>query len=96
MTDTQQQQLTAERGKVHGDFSDVAATAQTLKAVAKGSKNWQSLSSTQREGVDMILHKVARILCGDPNHRDHWDDIAGYAHITSIRITPSTTPKAGG
>lgn len=27
----------------------------------------------------MILAKIARIVSGDPNHADHWDDIAGYA-----------------
>ena len=27
----------------------------------------------------MILHKLARILNGDPNYVDSWHDIAGYA-----------------
>ena len=29
----------------------------------------------------MILHKIGRILAGDPNHKDHWVDIAGYANL---------------
>ena len=29
----------------------------------------------------MILHKVARILNGDPDYVDSWADIAGYAQL---------------
>lgn len=91
MTDTAA--LTTERGKVHGDFTDVAMCARSFKSIAQISKNWPTLTATQKEGVDMILHKLARILSGDPNHHDHWDDIAGYAHITSVRIAPPPEKK---
>jgi hypothetical protein len=40
----------------------------------------------QRESLDMIQHKISRILNGDPNIVDSWADIAGYAHIVAIRI----------
>ena len=76
-----------ERRKQHGDFSVHAALSQRLKAVAQSDAgNYGGLAETQREAIDMILHKIARILAGDPNHRDHWDDIAGYAKITADRI----------
>ena len=29
----------------------------------------------------MILHKVARIMAGNPKEADHWRDIAGYATL---------------
>lgn len=29
----------------------------------------------------MIAHKMGRILAGDAEFIDHWDDIEGYAHI---------------
>jgi len=80
------QELTAQRGTVHGDFTDVSAEAQQMKNIARTSKNWPNLTDAQREGIEMIVHKLARILVGDPNHHDHWNDIAGYAHIVSIRI----------
>lgn len=86
--------LTTERGKVHGDFTDVAATAQRFKSLIIQSKNGSKLTHVQREGLEMIVHKIARILEGDPNHRDHWDDIAGYAHITSVRIHPGVPAPA--
>lgn len=83
------EELVAERSAVHGDFNDVSRIAQLLKDAAKTSKNWSRLTNTQREGVDMILHKIARILSGNPDHADHWDDIAGYAHIVKVRLGPA-------
>jgi hypothetical protein len=47
---------------------------------------WDRLSAHQREALDMIMHKVSRILNGNPNHKDSWVDIEGYAHIVAIRI----------
>lgn len=78
--------LTTERGRVHGDFTDVSDISQKLKAVVREGKSFERLTDTQIEGLDMILHKIARAVSGDPNHKDHWDDVAGYAHIVSQRI----------
>ena len=47
---------------------------------------WKNLLPHQRESLDMIQHKISRILNGDPNIVDSWADIAGYAHIVAIRI----------
>jgi len=33
--------------------------------------------------LHMIYVKIARILSGQASHRDHWDDIAGYAKLGS-------------
>jgi hypothetical protein len=79
--------LTEERGKVHGDFNDVSNIAQELKNVLTHGRQYEELSDLHREGLEMIVHKIARIVSGDPNHHDHWDDISGYAHIVSKRIT---------
>ena len=29
----------------------------------------------------MILHKISRIVNGDPNYKDSWTDIIGYAKL---------------
>jgi hypothetical protein len=35
-----------------------------------------------KESVDMICHKIARIVNGgQPQEIDHWHDIAGYAKL---------------
>lgn len=74
--------LLAERGKTHGDFRDHANATQSLKATFS-AHNKNKLSSVQFEAVDMILHKLGRIAAGNPNFKDHWDDIAGYARLVS-------------
>jgi hypothetical protein len=73
-----------ERKKTHGDFSVHARITQGLKRVIKDDR--KQLLDIHSEAIDMILHKIGRICAGDPNVHDHWDDIAGYARITSERI----------
>jgi len=84
---TDQEKMLAERKSQHGDFTVHAEITQRLKAIAQSDLGgYSSMSFTQREAIDMILHKIARILAGNPDHHDHWDDIAGYAKITRDRI----------
>ncbi len=70
----------------YGDFRDQGATAQRLKITAREGASWEELALYQREAIDMILHKVARIVNGDPNYADSWHDIQGYAKITEDRL----------
>jgi hypothetical protein len=77
--------ILAERQKTHGDFATHAHIAQALKDAAF-IRGKDTLSFTQREALEMILHKIARIVNGDPNHKDHWDDIAGYATLAAREL----------
>lgn len=83
-------QILRQREKQHGRFCDHAVITQSFKQIAHDSPGWDRLTDTQREGVEMILHKLGRILAGDPNHHDHWDDIGGYARITRECIPRSS------
>jgi hypothetical protein len=74
------------RAKTHGDFTDNARVAQDLKRIMHSQVGWDKLTDVQREALHMILHKIARIIAGNPNVKDHWDDIAGYAKLASERI----------
>lgn len=76
----------AKRNKAHGDFTLDATKAQELKRVFRSSPNWDKLSFIQREAMEMLATKLARILVGDPNHADHWHDIAGYATLVERRL----------
>jgi hypothetical protein len=69
----------AARQQTHGDFSETAAVAQRIKA-AFGDRIGR-LPPSQRDALEQIAVKIARILCGDQNHADHWRDIAGYARL---------------
>ena len=75
-----------ERGERYGKFEDHAAISQALKSVMQNEDSWRDLEHDQREALEMIQHKIARILNGDPNYDDSWRDIAGYAELIVKRL----------
>ena len=66
-----------EREKTHGKYADVAELDFELSALLGDALS--QMIPTDALAIKMILHKIARISCGDPLFSDHWDDIAGYA-----------------
>jgi len=44
------------------------------------------LAPDQQEALDMICHKIGRIVNGDPDYDDSWRDIAGYAQLVCDRL----------
>ena len=74
-------ELLDDRGKTHGRWRDNARIAQSMKELWRREDGWKRLSEGQRECLEMIAHKIARVLAGDPNHIDHWADIGGYAEL---------------
>ena len=76
-----------EREKRYGSFTDFSELCQRLKETMHNNKGWDKLSSTQRESLEMIQHKVARILNGDPDYVDNWHDVAGYATLEERNLT---------
>jgi len=77
-----------ERGLRYGQFRDHAFISQSLKAILNGElkKRDKSLSSDQMEALEMIFHKIARIINGDSEYADSWVDIAGYATLVANRL----------
>lgn len=75
------ERLITERGSRYGKFKDGATIMQELKDVMREVDGWHNLMPSQREALDMIQHKVGRILNGDPTYDDSWKDIAGYATL---------------
>lgn len=75
------EQLITERGSRYGKFKDGAEIMQELKYVMREVDGWHNLTPSQREALDMIQHKIGRILNGDPTYDDSWKDIAGYATL---------------
>ena len=74
-------QLITERDSRYGKFKDGAAIMQELKFVMREVDGWNNLTASQKEALDMIQHKIGRILNGDPTYDDSWKDIAGYATL---------------
>lgn len=74
-----------ERGTTHGDFVENGVIMQQLKDAVRFHTGWARLEPYQREALEMIQHKIGRILCGDHMYFDHWRDIAGYAKLVEER-----------
>ena len=83
---THQRGILAERGKRYGAFKDNARIAQGIKIVMEHDSIWASLMPDQREALSQIAAKISRILIGDPDYVDNWDDIAGYATLVADRL----------
>lgn len=85
MSDGNARELIDTRQQTHGEWAITARVAQKLKAcledeiISTPRLQHLALSFEQREALDMILAKIARIVSGDPNHPDHWADISGYS-----------------
>ena len=78
------------RGTQYGEYKTQAELARLLKMCM--TESLYPLSPFQSEALDMIQHKIARILNGNPNFIDNWRDIAGYAQLVVDIL--SSTPGA--
>lgn len=86
------------RGSRYGDFSDNAEIADALLTVFTGQiihratgetvpTNWENLDPIKRQALVNIAGKISRILSpsADPEYRDNWHDIQGYAKLAEER-----------
>ena len=70
----------SQRQDQYGSFEDVAMiTEQMVDIMRKGY--YENLAYNQKMALYMICSKMARIVNGNPNHKDSWHDIAGYATL---------------
>jgi len=72
----------------YGKFIEGAEVMQMLKRVVQNalSNRDKVLAHDQAESLDMIIHKIGRIINGNPDVMDHWLDIAGYAQLVADRL----------
>ena len=77
------EQTLEERGHRYGEYLNHAVITQDLKRVMHLTPNWSKLPSDQKETLEMIAHKIGRILNGDPMYHDSWHDIMGYAKLSA-------------
>ena len=75
-----------ERGNRYGKFPEHARITQNLKRAMRDSPNWETLDDDQKETLEMIAHKIGRILNGDANYHDSWHDINGYTKLVADRL----------
>lgn len=77
-----------KRGERYGRFTGHAECTQDLKQIISEHLHLRrkALAHDQQEALDMIMHKVGRIINGDPDYADSWHDIAGYAQLVADRL----------
>ena len=89
-----------ERGSRYGEFKNHAEIAQGLKHEMHVSPGWNRLDQDMKEALEMVQHKIARILNGDPQYLDNWVDGAGYFKLVADRLEakpePQTAPSNDG
>lgn len=83
---TELKDVLQQRGDRYGSYPTHALISQDLKAAMQKYSGYERLSVDQKESLEMIAHKIARILNGDPNYDDSWVDIAGYATLIAKRL----------
>ena len=77
-----------ERAKDYGRFKDSAALMQGIKRLLADHARMhnKTFADDQWEALEMIVHKIGRIVNGNPDKVDHWVDIAGYAKLIADRL----------
>lgn len=76
------------RGQDYGKFRDSAALMQGIKRLLAdhAARHNKTFADDQWEALEMIVHKISRIVNGNPDKVDHWVDIAGYATLVADRL----------
>ena len=71
----------AERGERYGDFEDHSRLCQHLKYTMHSGASWEECTDSQKQALEVIADKIARMLNGDPHYKDNWVDIIGYSQL---------------
>ncbi len=82
----------AERGSRYGVFQEHARITQNLKNAMVDSPKWASLRPDQKEALEMVQHKIGRILNGDPDFHDSWHDMIGYTKLVADDLLKRQAP----
>jgi hypothetical protein len=80
------QAMLDERGSRYGKFVDHAECTQAIKQEIYKRLKGKTVKADQIEALEMIAHKIGRIVCGDPDFEVSWRDIAGYATLVADRL----------
>lgn len=76
-------EILEQRGNRYGSFEGHAKITQHLRFVIAKELEMRDkrLPPEQQEALDMICHKIGRIINGDNNYDDNWIDICGYSQL---------------
>lgn len=78
-----------DRGASYGDYSDLADLSQRLKLMLQRP----GLAPAEKESLDLICTKLARLIVGRGDRAEHWHDIAGYATLAERDLAGRTVER---
>jgi hypothetical protein len=84
--------LLNERGDRYGEFKTHAEVTQKIKEALFSGASFAYLDYDQKEALEMVAHKLGRIVNGDPNYLDSWVDIIGYTQLVLDRLKKDQEP----
>ena len=75
--------ILAERGSNYGEFEQHARITQAMKDAMRVESlgKYDSLPDVVKEALEMICHKIGRIVNGNPYYEDSYVDIIGYTQL---------------
>ena len=82
-----------ERTSIYGNFEQTGYLVQELKNCIRIKTGWGETTHPQREAIEMIFHKIGRIISGDPFYIENWRDICGYSQliVEQLKKSPNST-----
>jgi hypothetical protein len=89
----------SSRRERYGSFNSICSTTQGFKHTtsviinSRLSREYVAYPAYIRESLDMIFHKIARVLHGDPMYKDNWVDIVGYAQLVVEELEKAQQQK---
>lgn len=86
------QEILAERGSRYGKFKDHAEIVQAFINVFDQYADSVPIKADARQAVRVIFDKIARMINGDPEYIDNWQDIVGYGTLVLERMKADQLP----
>jgi hypothetical protein len=75
-----------ERGKRYGSYAEKAVIIQQMKESMRSGSSWAGMDADMKESLEMVVHKIGRIVTGDVNYHDNWHDLIGYTKLVADRL----------
>lgn len=77
-----------ERGNNYGKFEQHASITQAMKEAMREPSDgkYDVLEDYIKEALEMICHKIGRIINGNPYYLDSYIDIIGYTQLVIDEI----------
>lgn len=75
-----------ERGKRYGSYMEKAHIIQDIKKILRAASSWEKMDPDMQESLEMVVHKIGRIVTGDPEYLDSWTDVIGYTKLVEDRL----------